>query len=65
MSENSSIDCDLAAEMAEKERTALIRRTRAQPFIAGVAGVCVDCSEERARLVNGRCAFCRDGRTRE
>lgn len=62
MSGNADLDVDLAAEITEAERAALVARVRAQPFVNGVSGVCSECNEKRARIVGGRCAFCRDGR---
>lgn len=40
------------------------RLARIDPVIpAGVAGECEDCGEQMPRLVDGRCGFCRNGRT--
>lgn len=52
---------DMAAEIEAEHLSAAIARAR-QPVAAGVPGACDDCGEDSARLVEGRCAFCRDGR---
>jgi hypothetical protein len=56
-------DVDMAVEIADEHLARGIARAR-QPIPAGVPGECEQCFEDSPRLVNGRCAFCRDGRRR-
>lgn len=60
MSEQSSINPDLAAQLADAERDAAVKRAQGALFVEGVSGVCDECGEPRPRLVGGRCAYCRD-----
>lgn len=54
-------ECDRAAEASEIfHRAAMSGALRAVPV--GEPGVCRQCDEDMPRLVNGRCAPCRDGR---
>lgn len=50
---------DIAADTLERA----IRAAR-QPVPAGNPGECDECGYDMARLVEGRCGFCRDGRRR-
>ncbi len=54
---------DMAVEIQDEHLARGIARAR-QPIPAGVPGECEQCFEESPRLVDGRCAFCRDGRRR-
>jgi hypothetical protein len=54
-------DADLAGELVIAEVAAGVARAR-QPIPAGVPGTCENCGEDFARLVDGQCGFCRDGR---
>ncbi|QRY97100.1 conjugal transfer protein TraR [Sphingomonas paucimobilis] len=51
---------DLAGEIMER---AMTRPIATRPMPEGVAGECDDCGRYSKRLVGGRCAPCRDGRT--
>jgi hypothetical protein len=53
---------DDAQLLYEAHLTRSIAAARA-PQEEGEAGECADCGYERKRLVRGRCAFCRDGRS--
>lgn len=53
------IDRAQASEIEHLERS--IRAAR-QPVPAGHPGECDNCGEDMPRLVDGRCAPCRDGR---
>lgn len=52
---------DEANDITELFTAAAIRSAR-RPIPMGEPGVCRSCDEDSARLVNGRCAPCRDGR---
>lgn len=52
---------DLAAEIEDENRARGLARIAAD-IPAGAPGECDDCGEHMPRLVEGRCAFCRDGR---
>jgi hypothetical protein len=54
---------DMAAELQDEHLALSLQRARLQ-IAEGVAGECDQCFEDSARLVGGRCAFCRDGRRR-
>lgn len=54
-----AIDDAQALTEAHTERSIAAAR---QPIPVGAPGICVDCGEDMPRLVNGRCAPCRDGR---
>jgi hypothetical protein len=54
---------DMASEI-EGENLARALAAARVPIAAGVAGECEGCGDESKRLVGGRCAPCRDGRTR-
>lgn len=54
---------DMAAELQDEHLALSLQRARV-PIAEGVAGECEQCFEDSARLVGGRCAFCRDGRRR-
>jgi hypothetical protein len=51
---------DLAGEIMER---AMTRPIATRPMPEGVEGECDDCGRYSKRLVGGRCAPCRDGRT--
>jgi len=59
-------DVDLTNERIESERgVALSAASAAAAAIpAGAPGECDECGDFMPRLVNGRCAPCRDGRAR-
>jgi hypothetical protein len=52
---------DLAQHYAETMLAEAIRIAR-QPVPAGAPGTCSDCGDESPRLVDGRCAPCREPR---
>lgn len=52
---------DMAAEI-EGENVLIGVALARVPIAAGAAGECDECGHYMLRLVNGRCAFCRDGR---
>lgn len=54
-------EADTAAERTEVYTSAAIQAAR-RPIALGVPGECSECLEQMPRLVNGRCAPCRDGR---
>lgn len=54
---------DEAAELVDLWTGAAIARAR-RPIPVGEPGECNECGEASARLVYGRCAPCRDGRSR-
>ncbi|CAN5572967.1 hypothetical protein BH10PSE14_BH10PSE14_06250 [soil metagenome] len=56
-------DADLATELASAHLERSISAARA-PIPVGAPGICDDCGDEMPRLVDGRCAPCRDGRRR-
>jgi hypothetical protein len=56
-----SDSADLAAVLVDANVAAGLARISAT-IPAGVPGECDDCGETMPRLVDGRCAFCRDGR---
>ncbi|WP_230770594.1 conjugal transfer protein TraR [Sphingomonas sp. Leaf4] len=55
-------EMDLAAEL-EQEHLQRSIRAACQPITIGVAGECEECGYDSPRLVRGRCAPCRDGRS--
>lgn len=57
---------DVASEIEERTRERSIEacRAAAERIPAGEAGDCDGCGEYFARLVGGKCGFCRDGRSR-
>lgn len=55
---------DEANEIAAAELARGIAAARV-PIPAGEPGECTECGEDMPRLVNGRCARCRDGRRRK
>lgn len=54
---------DMAAELNELHFNLSLRAAR-QPVPVGAPGECEQCGDDSPRLVNGRCAPCRDGRKR-
>lgn len=54
---------DMAAEIEGEHLARALAKARV-PIAAGVAGECEECGDTSPRLVGGRCAPCRDGRTR-
>lgn len=54
---------DDANRIAEEHLERSLRAARV-PFDPGEPGECENCGEDMPRLVNGRCAPCRDGRRR-
>lgn len=52
---------DFATDLQQEHLERSIRAARA-PIPVGVAGECQQCGEDMPRLVEGRCAPCRDGR---
>ena len=54
---------DMAVEIEAEHLERGLRLAR-RPIPAGVPGECSQCFEDSARLVGGRCAYCRDGRRR-
>lgn len=54
---------DQAAVLTEQHFERSLRAARV-PVPIGVAGECDDCGEDWPRLVDGRCAPCRDRRAR-
>ncbi|MBD8677943.1 hypothetical protein [Sphingomonas sp. CFBP 13720] len=54
---------DIAAVLSEVRVATGVARA-ALPIAAGVAGECDECEWWMPRLIEGRCAFCRDGRPR-
>lgn len=59
-------EADLANDRRDQEGAALIAAVRATAATipAGEPGDCYECGDPMPRLVNGRCAPCRDGRRR-
>lgn len=57
-------EVDVANDLADRAREAAIRAARA-PIPPGESGDCAECGEPSPRLVLARCAFCRDGRSRQ
>ena len=53
-------EADRASEISEVFHRAAMSSIRAVPV--GEPGACRECEEDMPRLVNGRCAPCRDGR---
>ena len=53
-----------AAQQLESEHLARSIRAARVPVPEGVPGECETCGEDMPRLVDGRCAPCRDGRVR-
>lgn len=54
---------DMAGDLVAEHLARSIAAARVA-VAAGAAGDCVSCGEHFARLVDGRCGFCRDGRRR-
>ena len=54
-------EADIAQEREEMYRKAALTNARL-PVPKGNPGTCQDCHTYSARLVGGRCAYCRDGR---
>lgn len=52
---------DMAQQIEAEHRMRAISAAR-QPVPAGVAGECMDCGNDSARLVDGLCAPCREPR---
>ena len=55
-------EIDRANDLAAADLARSIAAARL-PIPAGVPGVCEGCGEDMPRLVDGRCGYCRDGRT--
>lgn len=55
-------EMDLAAELEQEHLTRSISAAR-RTVPAGVPGECEECGYDSPRLVGGRCAPCRDGRS--
>jgi hypothetical protein len=55
-------EVDLAAELQQLHLEQSLRAARAV-IPAGALGECSECGEDMPRLIGGRCAPCRDGRT--
>lgn len=55
---------DLAQEVIEQQHARDLKNAGVGLFVLepGVAGECQDCGYDSPRLVDGRCAPCRDGR---
>jgi len=55
---------DRAAEREQEERDGALASVRAAAAAMpkGEPGECESCGEHFARIVNGQCGFCRDGR---
>lgn len=53
---------DEATDLAELYLRAALSTLSRHPIPAGTPGDCRVCGEAMPRLVNGRCAPCRDGR---
>jgi hypothetical protein len=53
---------DMAADITAQQTERAIAAAR-QPIPVGEPGECNECGEDMPRLVHGRCAPCRDGRT--
>ncbi len=64
--EHCADEIDRASHSEERARNREIeaRRAAAAQIPDGVAGDCDGCGEYFARLVGGKCGFCRDGRRR-
>ena len=58
------VDLIDAAQQLESEHLARSIRAALVPVPEGVPGECESCGEDMPRLVEGRCAPCRDGRIR-
>lgn len=58
------VDIVDAAQEIENEHLARAIQAARVPVPVGAPGECDNCGEDMPRLVNGRCAPCRDGRTR-
>ena len=54
---------DLASDLTQAHLERSIRAARV-PVPIGAPGECAECGDDSPRLVGGRCAPCRDGRTR-
>jgi RNA polymerase-binding transcription factor DksA len=48
-------------EQSDRDRALAAARAAAAAIPKGEPGECQDCGEYFARLVGGRCGFCRDG----
>ena len=55
-------EMDFAAELEEEHLARSISAAR-QPVPVGEPGECEECGYDSKRLVKGRCAPCRDGRS--
>ena len=64
--EHIADESDRATDFEERARERSIEASRAAAALipAGEAGDCEGCGEYFARLVGGKCGFCRDGRRR-
>lgn len=56
-------DVDHANAITEAHLERSLAAARA-PIPAGQPGECEQCGEDMPRLVDGRCGYCRDGRSR-
>lgn len=56
-------NADFAADQIEIHTARAIEYAR-RPIPVGVPGICNQCGDDMPRLVNGRCAPCRDGRNK-
>ncbi|MFZ3484243.1 conjugal transfer protein TraR [Sphingomonas sp. 3-13AW] len=52
-----------AAQVIQERHLALSIAAARAPAPEGQPGECDECGYDRPRLVRGRCAFCRDGRS--
>lgn len=55
-------DADRAGLIEAEYLARSLANIKSSPPPAGVSGECDDCGTYMARLVGGRCGFCRDGR---
>ena len=64
--EHIADESDRATDVEERARERSIEASRAAAALIpdGEAGDCDGCGEYFARLVGGKCGFCRDGRRR-
>lgn len=53
-------DADTASEIERAHRERALAEVRREPFEAWVAGKCEECGDETPRLVEGKCAPCRE-----
>lgn len=58
------VDLVDAAQQLESEHLARAIAAARVPVPEGIPGECESCGEDMPRLVDGRCAPCRDGRMR-